>query len=90
MDGLSASMMAMNARIATFAKTNLAVKKRMKTVEDGFQELKAKWTMAKEQVAGNTSLSVTMFNNIKQGIQDVQYMVGILLEQDKQRDPAPK
>ncbi|KAH9480148.1 hypothetical protein JR316_0006745 [Psilocybe cubensis] len=82
--------MAMNARIATFAKTNLAVKKRMKTVEDGFQELKAKWTMAKEQVAGNTSLSVTMFNNIKQGIQDVQYMSRInkgIPPPNRQQDP---
>ncbi|KAH9483503.1 hypothetical protein JR316_0002971 [Psilocybe cubensis] len=90
MDGLSASMTAINARIATFAETNLAVEKRMKTVEDSFQELKAEWTTAKEQVAGNTSLSVTMFNNIKQAIQDVQYVVGVLLEQDEQRNPAPK
>ncbi|KAH9477645.1 hypothetical protein JR316_0009875 [Psilocybe cubensis] len=65
-------MTAINARIATFAKTNLAVEKRMKTVKDSFQELKAEWTTAKKQVAGNTSLSVTMFNNIKQAIQDIQ------------------
>ncbi|KAH9477798.1 hypothetical protein JR316_0010027 [Psilocybe cubensis] len=41
LDGLSASMTAINARIATFAETNLAVENRMKSIEDGIQEVKA-------------------------------------------------
>ncbi|KAH9477045.1 hypothetical protein JR316_0010961 [Psilocybe cubensis] len=48
LDGLSASMTVINAWIATFAETNLAVENRMKSIEDGIQEVKAKWTMAKE------------------------------------------